>query len=91
MLFCRNGENLGVGKHLAPAGHDGVELAVVLQQVYFVDDKKHGDLFLSDLSEILGIFRRVFDDVGDIDEHIGVGQSLLAEGEHALLKLVFGR
>ena len=90
MLDGRDGEYLCLGEYRLPAFGEFLELSLLLDEVNLVDDEEYGYGLLGHFLEESGVFRGVFDYVGDIDEDVGVGEGALAEIEHRLLQLVLG-
>ena len=89
MFLGRCGEDFGVGEQLTPAVYDRVQFVLRLDKVYFVDHQQHGDRFLGHFGKIVGVLGGVFNNIGHIQKHIGIGQCAFRESKHAFLKFVF--
>ena len=72
-----------------PFLHDVAKFLVVAQ-VDLVDEQQHGNLHLAHFRQEIRILLRIFDHVRDIEQHVGIGQGTLREGQHQLLHLVVG-
>ena len=91
VLESRHGENLGGRKDFLPAVDDCLEVGVSLEQVDFVYHQQHGHFLEGHLCQKVGVLGGVFHHVGNVDEHVGIGEGSLAECEHAFLHLVSRR
>ena len=58
--------------------------------VYLVDQQHHRDGHLGHLVQKVAVFLRIFHHIGHIEQHIGICQCRLREGQHHLLHLVVG-
>ena len=89
MLLGRCRKYLGLGQKLFPAGNDSLQFLVVLQEVYLVYHQEHRNSLLGYLCQKIGVLRRIFDNVGHIEQHVGIGKRALAKCQHALLHFIF--
>jgi hypothetical protein len=90
VLFGRGWEYFCIRQCQPPAVHDFLELLIVFDEVYLVDDKQYRHILPGHFAEEFGVLHRVFHHVRHIQQHVGIGEGALAEVEHAFLELVFG-
>ena len=81
----------GVGQTVFPFFYEVFELGLVLQQVDFVYEEYDRNCFFGDPFEELRIFVGSFDDIGYVEQNVGIGEGRLREIEHRLLQLVVRR
>lgn len=84
-----DGEYLGRGQGFVPRG-DEVFKRLLVGYVDFVDEQEYGHLHAGYLLEKVLVLVGLLHHVGDVEEHVGVLEGALGEGEHLFLKLVVG-
>ena len=90
VLERAGGEDLGVGQELLPLVDDAHQVIVALEQIDLVDDQQDGDVLLGHAVEEVLILGGRLDDVGDIEQHVGIDERAGRVLEHALLQPEFG-
>ena len=89
LVLGRYGKNLGIGQQRVPL-LNGVAECLLVALVNLVDEQKHRNGHLLHLIKKVHVLLWILHNVSHIEQHIGILQCRLREGEHRLLQLVVG-
>ena len=90
VLECAGGKDLGVGQQFFPLVDELHQFLIALEQVNLVDDQQDGYLLAGNAVKEVLILGRSLDNVGDIEQHVGVDEGAGRVLQHALLQAEFG-